>query len=193
MKYFILILSLLCYPLSFANPDHGQFEPGSTFQVCFTPFQACNQLILQLINRAQHSIKMQAYGLSNCAVVRALVAAKKRGVDIMVLLDKTSLLSNYNFILYDLTEAGIPFLIDYQTGVAHNKLIIVDDKYVETGSFNFYEDIERKNAENMLIIKSKKLLPHYIHNFDKLKDISKNYTVLDKQQQQTKTCLSAKH
>jgi len=177
MKIIYLVLFLLFSPFSYATMTRGVFDPGSTFAVCFTPFHPCNEFILDLLNNAQRSIKVQAYGMSNCAIIRALVDAKKRGVEVTILLDKGALLSKYNFILFDLHKSGIPFLIDYQTGIAHNKLIIVDDEYVETGSFNYYQDIEKINAENLLIIKSKNLVPYYVANFDKLKNLSKPYII----------------
>ena len=38
--------------------------------------------------------------------------------------------------------------------IAHNKIMIIDQATIITGSFNFTKAAEEKNAENMLVIKS---------------------------------------
>jgi phosphatidylserine/phosphatidylglycerophosphate/cardiolipin synthase-like enzyme len=47
---------------------------------------------------------------------------------------------------------GIPVFIDDKHAIAHNKIMIIDDRVVITGSFNFTKAAENKNAENLLIL-----------------------------------------
>lgn len=49
--------------------------------------------------------------------------------------------------------------------INHNKVIIIDGKIVITGSYNFSQAAETKNAENILIIHSPKLAALYEINF----------------------------
>lgn len=51
-----------------------------------------------------------------------------------------------------LVNAGIPTLIDAQHAIAHNKVMVIDEQTVITGSFNFTKAAEEKNAENLLIL-----------------------------------------
>jgi phosphatidylserine/phosphatidylglycerophosphate/cardiolipin synthase-like enzyme len=62
-------------------------------------------------------------------------------------------------------HAGIPTKIDSAHAIAHNKLMIIHGETVITGSFNFTEAAEEKNAENLLIIKDKDLAGRYIENW----------------------------
>jgi phosphatidylserine/phosphatidylglycerophosphate/cardiolipin synthase-like enzyme len=55
---------------------------------------------------------------------------------------------------------------------AHNKIIIIDRETVINGSFNFTKAAEKKNAENLLIIKSKELATTYIENWIKHREHS---------------------
>ena len=64
---------------------------------------------------------------------------------------------------------GIPTLIDAEHAIAHNKIMIIDKETVITGSFNFTKAAEGKNAENLLILKSKELAKQYIDNWNKHK------------------------
>jgi phosphatidylserine/phosphatidylglycerophosphate/cardiolipin synthase-like enzyme len=53
--------------------------------------------------------------------------------------------------------------------------MIIDKEMVITGSFNFTKAAEEKNAENMLVIKSKELAKVYIDNWYKHKEHSEKY------------------
>ena len=53
--------------------------------------------------------------------------------------------------------------------------MIIDRETVITGSFNFTKAAEEKNAENLLIIKSKELANLYIDNWMKHKEHSEPY------------------
>jgi len=55
--------------------------------------------------------------------------------------------------------------IDAQHAIAHNKVIIIDGETVITGSFNFTKAAEEKNAENLLVIRDKKLAERYTKNW----------------------------
>ncbi|MGD0169145.1 MAG: phospholipase D-like domain-containing protein [Smithella sp.] len=59
--------------------------------------------------------------------------------------------------------------------MAHNKIVIIDKETVITGSFNFTKAAEENNAENLLIIRNKKLAEIYIDNWYKCKDYSEKY------------------
>ena len=66
-----------------------------------------------------------------------------------------------------LEKAGIPVYIDSDHAVAGNNVMIVDRETVITGSFNFTKQAEEKNAENMLVLRSKALAKVYLNNFDR--------------------------
>lgn len=54
--------------------------------------------------------------------------------------------------------------------------MIIDREKVITGSFNFTKAAEEKNAENLLIIKSKELAKIYLGNWMIHKTHSQEYT-----------------
>ena len=63
--------------------------------------------------------------------------------------------------------AGIPVAIDYMPGCAHNKIIIIDHDQVLTGSYNWTVSAERRNAENLLLIKDKAINKRYKEEWQK--------------------------
>ena len=56
-------------------------------------------------------------------------------------------------------------MIDAEHAIAHNKVMIIDKELVITGSFNFTKAAQKKNAENVLIIRDKALADQYSQNW----------------------------
>jgi phosphatidylserine/phosphatidylglycerophosphate/cardiolipin synthase-like enzyme len=95
-------------------------------------------------------------------------------VHVEIILDKSNKSKKYS--AGDFTaHMGVTTYIDSRHAIAHNKIIIIDRETVITGSFNFTKAAEEKNAENLLIIKSKELAKIYIENWNKHKDHSEKY------------------
>jgi phosphatidylserine/phosphatidylglycerophosphate/cardiolipin synthase-like enzyme len=89
-------------------------------------------------------------------------------------LDKSQRKEKYTSATF-LANSGIPTFIDDDHAIAHNKIMIIDGGVVITGSFNFTKAAEEKNAENLLIIRSKELAGLYMSNWAKHKEHSEAY------------------
>ena len=71
---------------------------------------------------------------------------------------------------------GVPIRIDGQYAVMHNKFMVVDGTTVETGSFNYTEAAEKKNAENLLILHDQpEVAGQYLAHWQELWDESTAY------------------
>ena len=77
-----------------------------------------------------------------------------------------------------LAEVGIDVGIDKVPGIAHNKVMIIDEETVITGSFNFTRSADSRNAENVIIINDKLVATEYLQNW--LKRKSKNNFISNK-------------
>jgi phosphatidylserine/phosphatidylglycerophosphate/cardiolipin synthase-like enzyme len=62
-------------------------------------------------------------------------------------------------------DAGIPTFIDRKPKIAHNKIVVMDQTMVVTGSFNFSTIAGCCNAENLLVIQRPELAVAYAENF----------------------------
>ena len=121
--------------------------------VTFSPNGGTTKMLVAYINSAQQSVRLLAYNFTSVDIANALVAAKGRGVDVQLVLDK-SVPTEKNSVLPVVIKAGIPYRIDHAHAIAHNKVILVDGQWVETGSFNCSDNAERHNGENALICHS---------------------------------------
>lgn len=146
-----------------ANAQHAQ-PSTAIWQVCFAPSPACSRLVVEQIARAAKTVRVQAYGFTDLAIAKAMIDAKHRGVDVQVILDR----SNRNRAKYTeatfFVHAEVPTLIDDKHPIAHNKVIVIDDAVVITGSYNFTKHAQQ-NAENLLVLRSVELARRYNDNW----------------------------
>ena len=142
---------------------------------CFTPGQDCTHQITDQISKADHSILVQAYSFTSKDIADELIEAKNRGVKVKVLLDKSQRKQKYSLLHY-IVDAGIPVWIDSKPAIAHNKVMIIDEKEVITGSFNFTDGAQKRNAENLVFITDTKLAKEIIENWESREHQSIPYT-----------------
>lgn len=168
MKHlFLSTLIILCAAsVSFALPSTG------TVDVYFSPRGGATEAIVREISKAKHTIQVQAYSFTSTPIAKALLDAHKRGVKVEAVLDKSQKSAKYTSATF-LKNAGIPVYIDDKHAIAHNKIIIIDQSTLITGSFNFTKAAEEKNAENLLIIKGNQpLVDKYLKNYEVHKEHS---------------------
>lgn len=150
------------------NVDTGHLPP---IEVYFSPQSGSTAAIVREIDRARSEILVQAYSFTSAAIAHALLKAHRRGIRVEVILDKSQKSQRYSSYTF-LTNARIPTYIDSRHAIAHNKIILIDRSVVITGSFNFTKAAEEKNAENLLIIRSKELTRLYLDNWFQHRDHS---------------------
>jgi phosphatidylserine/phosphatidylglycerophosphate/cardiolipin synthase-like enzyme len=142
-------------------------------QVFFSPKGGCAEAIVRELSKARHEILVQAYSFTSDPITKALVDAKKRGVTVEIVLDKSNEVEQYSD-LHIFIEQGVSTHIDHEHAIAHNKIMIVDKKVVMTGSYNFTNQAEHENAENLMILRGyPELMNWYRVNFFKHRDHSK--------------------
>lgn len=160
MKYFLLCLAQAAAISLAAHASASPFYPTEA-AVFFSPNGGAENAIVQSIDSAKVRIRMQAFLFSNKEITQALIRAHQRGVKVDVIIDKKMPKKKPN-TTEDLLKTGVPTFFDTAHRTAHDKIIIVDDNIVLTGSFNFVKVAETKNGENLLILKSKPLAEEYV-------------------------------
>ena len=125
-------------------------------------------MIAEQIDKAKRKIYVQAYHLTNKAIIDALKQAQDKGVAIILIVDKQAKKEALSLL-----DEGFNVMIDRKPRIAHNKIMIIDDKTVITGSFNFTNAAQKSNAENVIIIEDSKIAKLYEDNFFKREHLSR--------------------
>lgn len=122
-------------------------------EIGFSPEGDAEALVLKVIQAAQSNIKVMAYSFTSKPIVKALIAAHRRGVQVYIAADSANLKSKYGeAALSSLVIAGIHVKIVDAYRIMHDKLIMVDDQTIELGSFNYTKSAAKSNSENTMII-----------------------------------------
>jgi phosphatidylserine/phosphatidylglycerophosphate/cardiolipin synthase-like enzyme len=156
----VLAAAIVCVRAAHADPP-AAVPP---IEVRFSPNGGCMDAILREIAAAKREVLVEAYWFTSARMADALVQAHKRGIEVRVILDASR--TQLDDVQADvLANAHVPLQIDDKHVTAHNKLVIVDGGVVITGSFNFTEQSETENAENLLIIRDKAIAEKYTANW----------------------------
>lgn len=123
--------------------DHGgkpAIAPATgTIQVAFTPGDDAGKLIADVINGAHRQV--QAFSFTHHRIVEALIAARRRGVDIKAIADKEQTQKIPTSVIARIAAAGVPAFLDSDHTSAHSKVMVIDagspETTLVTGSFNF--------------------------------------------------------
>ena len=136
-------------------PPPAAAEDG--IAVYFSPHGGAMSAIVAEVDAARRSVDVAAYLITARQFVDALDAARRRGVRVRIILDKKHAGGIYSAApaIGPVAQADLPVWRDGRHKEAHNKVILIDGHTVITGSFNFTDPAEERNAENLLIIRGK--------------------------------------
>lgn len=151
---------LLAFVLLFAGSVQAQtpvLPAQGTVQAAFTPWDDAEGLIVEEIRRAKQQILVHAFSFTSRRLANALIAARKRGVDVRVMADREQTFSGEASRIPDLVRERIPVVLEVRYQSAHSKVMVIDagtdDAAVITGSYNWTYAAQNKNAENVLILR----------------------------------------
>lgn len=139
-------------------------QPGSTtvpaagqVEVAFSPDEGSERLVMKAIDSANSEIRMLSYSFTSAPVVAALVRAKKRGVDVAIVVDYKNNISEdrsgkARAALGAAAAAGIAVRTISVYPIHHDKNLTIDRAHVETGSFNYSDAAAHRNSENVIVL-----------------------------------------
>lgn len=157
---------LISIILLFFTTAYASYFPNHTwYHVCFTPQENCTRELVTQIDKASQSIYLQSYSFTSKQIIYALIRAYKRGVIVKVILDRSQFDKKRRSKVYLLWRAHVPVWEDNTLSIAHNKIMIIDQNLVQTGSFNYTYSAQYRNAENILMIKDPALAKTYMQNW----------------------------
>lgn len=159
-NFVVLVFLVIVLPVSAVHgspgDDQQHFPARATYQTCFTPGDDCEALIERAISTATRRVHLQAYFFTDRDIARALAGARRRGLEVIVLLDKRQR-RDPDSVAPELAQAGVEVMFEDQPRIAHNKTIVIAPDgagpVVETGSYNLTYSAERRNVENALFVR----------------------------------------
>lgn len=170
--------------LFFALLGWSPASAGTVAEICFVPSERnCADVVIREIDGARTRILVQAYGFTHAGIVEALIRARKRGVAVQIILDRSNVCAEGEddcgrkgrHAANALHHAGAEVSIDATHAIAHNKVIVIDWRRVITGSMNWTAAGATKNAENVVVLEGLDTAQPYARNWQAHRDHSKPY------------------
>ncbi len=162
------LTSLLCVSvllgITWWQSVSAEPQPAEILAIYFTPPAGGAGGLIKHIDASKKTIKVMAYGFTAMPLSDALIKAHRRGVKVQLLQDEKSAGNNSDAV-NQLIAAGIEVRSDGKHAIQHNKVMLLDDDIVITGSYNFTKSAEVRNAENIIILKSAYAAKRYADNW----------------------------
>ena len=170
------------YESEFQEMRNGEFGPrspsqladqsitvnGTPIQIVFTSEDpALEQAIIPVVSNAKSNIRFLAFSFTDYPLAKAMIDRAAAGVDVAGVFEKVGSETEYAE-LRTLHCAGVPVRQDGNPSFLHHKVIVVDQRFVITGSLNFSTSAEESNDENVIIVDNPEIAALYMQEFERV-------------------------
>ncbi|MEA2004215.1 MAG: phospholipase D-like domain-containing protein [archaeon] len=130
----------------------------------FCPEDSCGNHVIDMIQQANKSVDFMTFSFTHDGIGEALIEKHKEGITIRGVFEKSQ---NNEWCEYNkLKDEGMNVTWDGSKYNMHNKVFIIDDSIIVTGSFNPSKSGDEKNDENILIIHDAQIAGKYKSEFE---------------------------
>jgi phosphatidylserine/phosphatidylglycerophosphate/cardiolipin synthase-like enzyme len=133
-------------------------------EILFSPEDPVRERILDLVKAARQEIVFMAFAFTDKALQELLQQKHAAGLSIQGLYEKRGAGSRYSSY-GPLQQAGLNLRRDGNPGAMHHKVMVIDQSTVITGSYNFSQNADQNNDENVLILHHRELAAAYLQEF----------------------------
>ncbi len=141
---------------------------GVPLEVYFSPDDGVAARLVKLLRGAETSIYFMAYSMTADDFGDIIRQKAKDGLRVFGVMDESQVNSNQGSEFDPFQQAGLRVYKDGNPGQMHHKVIIIDEKIVITGSYNFSASAERKNDENVVIFFDEQMAAQYLAEFERV-------------------------
>lgn len=169
------------YEREFEEMWNGQFGPRSPstvdqqsvtvnntpITVLFASEDGVLGHVIPYVEKAERSVRFMAFSFTDYPLAKAMIDRAAAGVDVAGVFEKVGSETEHAE-LRTLLCAAVPVRQDGNPSFLHHKLIIVDERFVITGSLNFSTNAEESNDENVIIVDNPEIAALYMQEFERV-------------------------
>lgn len=135
--------------------------------VLFAPEDNAMDYVLPLVKQAKDSVHFMTFAFTHDEMGQELVRQSRRGVDVKGVFESRNATSDHSEI-HRLYCNGVDVRKDGNPATMHHKVFIIDGKIVVTGSYNFSNNSENSNDENLIFLSNHDIAGTYQEEFEKV-------------------------
>jgi phosphatidylserine/phosphatidylglycerophosphate/cardiolipin synthase-like enzyme len=140
---------------------------GAPVQILFSAEDHVLSNLIALVNDAKVNIRFLAFSFTDYPLAKAMIDRFKAGVDVKGVYETFGSLSTGSE-LKTFSCSQVPVRQDGNASFLHDKIIIIDNTIVVTGSLNYSSHADDANEENVVILDNAEIAALYLQEFDKL-------------------------
>ncbi|MCS7064028.1 MAG: phospholipase D-like domain-containing protein [Methylacidiphilales bacterium] len=161
--YWLFLIVLLLLGLYYFWDWYSAEYESAQVEVVFTPFKrVAMDRLLETIRKAEKSIDVAMFWLTDPEIMEALAKQAKNGVSVRIIIDENTVAERRFFDRFDkMVKEGVKVFIEKEPGKLHLKCAIIDNKLLITGSANWSSYGFLMNLEDVLFIQSRKIVNSY--------------------------------
>ena len=152
-----------------ATPNPVISIDGTLVENYFSPDDRVVLRIKQLLKGAEESIYFMAYAFTSNDIGQILLDKAADRKKVKGIFDADQYAAGKNFSDYDaFLAAGLDVHLDGIPGQLHHKVFIIDSKIVIFGSYNFTNNAEKINDENVIIVFNPDIASQFMAEYDRV-------------------------
>ena len=133
----------------------------------FSPGQTCSDVIIRQIDQAVKRLVICVFTISDDRITEAIVTAHKKGLEIKIITDNDKSF-DLGSDIDRLANEGVAIKMDNTPNHMHHKFMVVDDRWLLTGSYNWTRSAGRFNHENIVVTSEAGVVRAFLKEFDRL-------------------------
>jgi len=161
---------------------------SKNINIFFAPDDNLQEALVRLINDEQEKVRAAIFLFTDSEIAQALVAAKKRGVQVELITDTSCIRERHNKV-GKLCDCGCLLFVynpSYNSkdssSIMHHKFMLFEKNkqnksLVWTGSFNFTKAASKINQENAIVVDDREVFQKFVTQFDQLKERAYRYGI----------------
>jgi len=148
------------------NPDIN--IEGTRVETYFSPDDGVASKIFDLLTQAEESIYFLAFSFTADELGEVIRDQANNDLVIAGVMEEEQVRSNIGTEYDMFKQADLDVYLDGNEGQMHHKTMIVDEKIVITGSYNFSRSAETRNDENVVIIYNEVIADFFMLEFQRI-------------------------
>ena len=144
--------------------------------VYFSPNGGAKQALVELIGATTADIDVAMYSFTSKELGLALAGATQKGRRVRIVADNGQSAGRSSVLGWLSRYAQVHLMHEEgERGMMHHKFMVIGDRYLTTGSYNWSINAEKFNNENLLILKDSDLISEFKREFGRLWEHSRPY------------------
>jgi phosphatidylserine/phosphatidylglycerophosphate/cardiolipin synthase-like enzyme len=138
----------------------------------FSHHDNIREFVINELHSAKKEIKICMFTISDNPIAETVAGCHKMGIKVRIITDDGKIFDKGSDI-YSLDRMGIRIKIDTFRSLMHHKFVLIDNKKLLTGSYNWTRSGADINNENVLITTDHTIIKAYKKEFKRLWKIMK--------------------